>query len=222
MGEWHKTGCVLCAQNCGLEILVEDDRMIKVKPDKSNLRSQGYVCRKGLNVIHHQYPEDRITEPLKRVGDTFEPISWEKAIDEITTKMKGLVEEHGPRSLAYMGASAQGGHFEGAFGLSILKAMGSQNFYSSAGQEFSSSWWLFGRMMGKQYNVAMPDEHNAEMLVGWGWNGMESHQMPRAPKVLKEFSKDPERLLVIIDPRKSVTPAVANIHFPIRPGTDAL
>lgn len=45
MGKWHKTGCVLCAQNCGLEILVENDRMVKVKPDKSNPRSQGYACR---------------------------------------------------------------------------------------------------------------------------------------------------------------------------------
>lgn len=222
MGEWHKTGCVLCAQNCGLEILVEDDRMVKVKPDKSNQRSQGYACRKGLNVLHHQYPKDRITEPLKRVGDKFEPISWEQAIDEITIKMKSLVEEHGPRSLAYMGASAQGGHFEGAFGLSILKAMGSQYFYNSGGQEFSSSWWLFGRMLGKQYNIAIPDEHHSEMLVGWGWNGMESHQMPRAPIVLEEFSKDPEKLLVIIDPRKSETANIANIHLPIRPGTDAL
>jgi anaerobic selenocysteine-containing dehydrogenase len=121
-----------------------------------------------------------------------------------------------------MGASSQGGHAEGAFGLSILRAMGSQYFYNSGGQEFSSSWWLFGRMLGKQYNVAIPDEHRAEMLVGWGWNGMESHQMPRAPIVLKEFSKDPEKLLVVIDPRKSETAAIANIHLPVRPGTDAL
>jgi len=222
MGTWHKTGCVLCAQNCGLEIRVEDNRMVKVRPDKENPRSQGYACRKGLNVIHHQYPKDRITEPIKRVGEKFEPITWEQAIDEIATKMNALVADHGPRSLAYMGASAQGGHFEGAFGLSILKALGSQNFYSSAGQEFASSWWLFGRMLGKQYNVAVPDEHHTQMLVGWGWNGMESHQMPRAPQVLKAFSKDPDKLLVIIDPRKSETAAIAAIHLPVRPGTDAL
>lgn len=222
MGKWHKTGCVLCAQNCGLEILVEDNRLVKVKPDKSNLRSEGYACRKGLNVINHQYPEDRLTEPLKRVGDRFEPVSWEQAVSEIAEKMKHLVGTHGPRCLAYMGASAQGGHFEGAFGLSILKALGSQNFYSSAGQEFAGSWWLFGRMLGKQYNVAIPDEHASEMIVGWGWNGMESHQMPQAPKVLKAFSKDPGKTLVIIDPRKSETAAVANIHLPVRPGTDAL
>jgi len=222
MGTWHKTGCVLCAQNCGLEILVEDDRMAKVKPDKSNPKSQGYACRKGLNVIHHQYPKDRITEPLKKVGDTFEPISWDQAIEEIVGKMKAIVGTHGPRAIAYMGASAQGGHSEGAFGLSILRALKSQNFYSSAGQEFASSWWLYGRMLGKQYNLPIPDEHHTEMLVGWGWNGMESHQMPRAPLVLKQISKDPEKLLVIIDPRKSETAAIANIHLPVRPGTDAI
>ena len=222
MGTWHKTGCVLCAQNCGLEILVEDDRMVKVKPDKSNPKSRGYVCRKGLNVIHHQYPKDRITEPLKRVGDTFEPISWDQAIEEIADKMKTIYDAHGPRAIAYMGASAQGGHAEGAFGLSILRALKSQNFYSSAGQEFASSWWLYGRMLGKQYNLPIPDDHHSEMLVGWGWNGVESHQMPRAPMELKKISKDPEKLLVIIDPRKSETAAIANIHLPVRPGTDAL
>ncbi len=222
MGKWHKTGCVLCAQNCGLEVFVEGGRMVRVKPDKSNPRSEGYVCRKGLNVTYHQYPKDRITEPLKRVGDKFEPVSWEQAVDEISEKMKGLVSAHGPRCLAYMGASSQGGHFEGAFGLSLLRGLGSQNFYSSAGQEFSGIWWLFGRMLGKQYNVAIPDEHGAEMLVGWGWNGMESHQMAQAPKVLTSFSKDPDKILVIIDPRKSETASIANIHTAVRPGTDAL
>ncbi|MFZ1986783.1 MAG: hypothetical protein WAU91_20395 [Desulfatitalea sp.] len=46
---WQKTGCVLCAQNCGLEILVENDRMVKVRPDKENPRSQGYACRKVMH-----------------------------------------------------------------------------------------------------------------------------------------------------------------------------
>lgn len=222
MPTWHKTGCVLCAQNCGLEILVENDRMVRVRPDKSNPKSKGYACRKGLKVIYHQYPADRIREPLKRVGDRFEPISWDQAAHEIAEKLKILVETHGPRCLAYMGASSQGGHFEGAFGLSILKALGSQYFYNSGGQEFSGIWWLFGRMLGKQYNVAIPDEHASNMIVGWGWNGMESHQMPQAPKVLMEFSKNPDKVLVIIDPRKSETAAIANIHLPVRPGADAL
>ena len=222
MSAWHKTGCILCTQNCGLEIQVENDRMVKVRPDKENPRSQGYACRKGLNVIYHQYPADRLTQPLKRKGSGFEPISWDQAIAEIADKLKELVGRHGPRCLAYMGASSQGGHAEAGFGLTLLRAMGSQYFYSSAGQEFSGLFWVNGRMFGRQYYMNGPDEHRADMLVAWGWNGMESHQMPRAPLVLKGFSKDPERLLVVIDPRRSETAAIANIHLPVRPGSDAL
>ncbi|WP_319522562.1 molybdopterin-dependent oxidoreductase [uncultured Desulfosarcina sp.] len=222
MGQWLKTGCVLCAQNCGLEVFVEDGRMVKVRPDKANPRSRGYACRKGLNILYHQYPADRITRPLKRVGDNFEPISWDRAIDEITERLQGLLDKHGPRCLAYLGGSSQGGHMEAGFGLGLLRALGSQYYYSSAGQEFSGAWWVNGRMLGKQYNVAIPDEHDAEMLIAWGWNGMQSHQMPRAPLVLKAFSKDSRRTLVAVDPRRSETAAIADFHLAVRPGTDAL
>jgi anaerobic selenocysteine-containing dehydrogenase len=222
METWHKTGCVLCAQNCGLEILVENNRMVKVRPDKENPRSRGYACRKGLNVIYHQYPADRITTPLKKVAGGFVPVSWEQATTEIADTLRATVETYGPRSVAYMGAGSQGGHIEAAFGLTILRALRSQNFYTSAGQEFSGHWWVFGRMLGRQYNFTGPDEGACDMLVAWGWNGMVSHQIPRAPVVLREFAKNPDKLLVSIDPRKSETARVANIHLPVRPGTDAL
>ncbi len=222
MGEWHQTSCVLCAQNCGLRIQVEKNRMVKVLPDKENPRSLGYACRKGLNVLYHQYQEDRITQPLKRVNNKFEAVTWDQALDEIADKMKSVVGEYGPRSLAYMGGTSQGGHMEAGFGLSLLRGMGSKYYYSSAGQEFSGHWWVTGRVMGKQYNFSGPDDHNTEMLVAWGWNGMESHQMPRAPLVLKQISTDPDRILVAIDPRRSETANIANIHLSLRPGTDAL
>lgn len=222
MSEWIKTGCVLCAQNCGLEALVENGRMVKVRPDKDNPRSQGYACRKGLNVAYHQYPADRITRPLKKVSGKFEPVSWDQAATEIAEKLRQTVDTHDPRSVAYMGASSQGGHIEAAFGLTILRALGSQNLYSSAGQEFSGHWWVFGRMLGRQYNVTGPDEHHCDMLIAWGWNGMVSHQVPRAPVVLKELAKNSDKILVSIDPRRSETARVADIHLPVRPGTDAL
>lgn len=222
MGKWYQTGCVLCAQNCGLKVKVENGRMVKVLPDKENPRSKGYACRKGLNVLYHQYQEDRLTQPLKKVKGKFEPISWDRAINEIADKMKAIVGRHGPRSLAYMGGSSQGGHMEAGFGLGLLRGMGSKYYYSSSGQEFSGHWWVTGRVMGKQYNISGPDEHNTQMLVAWGWNGMESHQMPRAPLVLKQISKDPNKTLVAIDPRKSETAQIADIHLALHPGTDAL
>jgi anaerobic selenocysteine-containing dehydrogenase len=222
MGEWKKTGCVLCAQNCGLEVLVEDNRITKVKGDKDNPRSKGYVCRKGGNIAFHQHHEDRLNYPLKRVGDKFERISWETAIEEISAKLKSVIDTYGPRSFAYMGGGGQGCHFEAAFGVRLMRALGSRYHYNALAQELTGIFWAHGRITGKQYLFGIPDEHASDMILAVGWNGMQSHQMPRAPLVLKEFSKNPDKLLVVIDPRKSETAEIADIHLAIRPGTDAL
>ena len=222
MGEWKKTGCVLCAQNCGIEVKTEGHRITQVRADKENVRSKGYLCRKGANVAFHQNHGDRLTQPLKRTEDGFEEISWEQAFSEIGGKLRNIVGKHGPKSYAYMGGGGQGCHFEAAFGMTLMKAVGSKFSYNALGQELTGYFWACGRMMGRQNRFAIPDEHHAEMILGIGWNGMESHQMPRAPLVLKEFSKNPEKFLAIIDPRKSETARVANLHLPLRPGTDAL
>ncbi|HOW99629.1 MAG TPA: molybdopterin-dependent oxidoreductase, partial [Deltaproteobacteria bacterium] len=222
MGQWHKTGCVLCAQNCGLEVFVENNRIAKVRGDRDNPRSKGYVCRKGVNIAAYQHHGDRLTHPLKKAGGSFQRISWDQAIAEIASRIGEIVGEHGPRSFAYMGGGGQGCHFEAAFGVRLLRALGSRYHYSALGQELTGLFWASGRFTGKQYLFDLPDEHRSDMLLAIGWNGMQSHQMPRAPLVLKEFSKDPDKLLVVIDPRKSETAAIADIHLPIRPGTDAL
>ena len=222
MSEWHKTGCVLCAQNCGLEVLVEDNRIAKAKGDKDNPRSRGYVCRKGASIAYYQHHAGRLSYPLKRVGEGFERISWDQAIDEIAGKLRSIVDTYGPRSLAYIGGGGQGSHFEAAFGVRLLRALGSRYHYSALAQELTGFFWAHGRFTGKQYLYTIPDEHNSDLLLAAGWNGMQSHQMPRAPLVLKGFSKNPDRLLVVIDPRRSETAEIADIHLAIRPGTDAL
>ena len=116
MSEWKKTSCVLCFSNCGLEVTTEGSRILKVRADKENPRSQGYICRKGVNIAYFQNNPERLKYPLKRMGDRFERISWKQALDEIAAKLKEIVGQHGPRSVAYMGGGGQGCHFEAAFG----------------------------------------------------------------------------------------------------------
>jgi len=131
MNQWHKTSCVMCAQNCGLEVKVENNKMVKVRPDKDNPRSQGYACRKGLKVAHHQHHAQRLAHPLKRAGNDFEQISWDQAIAEIVAKLSSIVKTHGPKSFAYMGGGGQGCHFEAAFGVRLLRGMGSHYHYNA-------------------------------------------------------------------------------------------
>ena len=219
---WKKTACICCAQNCGLEVLVEANRIVKVRPDKENLRSRGYNCRKGLKIAHYQGHEDRLKRPLKRVGDEFQEISWDQALGEIAEKLKSTVDAHGPRSLAYMGGGGQGGHFEAAFGVRLLRGLGSHYHYSPLAQELTGYFWVNGRALGRQYLGTIPDHDRTDMLVAIGWNGWLSHQMPQARRHLRRISEDPEKLLVVIDPRRSETAERADIHLALRPGTDAL
>ncbi|MBA4394043.1 MAG: molybdopterin dinucleotide-binding protein, partial [Desulfobacca sp.] len=187
MGKSFKTGCVLCAQNCGLEVEIENNRLVKVRGDKENVRSEGYLCRKGMNIAYHQHNADRLKTPLKRVGARFEPISWDQAIGEIADRLKGIVAQYGPRSFAYMGGGGQGCHFEAAFGVRLLRGMGSHYHYSAVAQEFSGMFWVHGRMFGRQYLHGGPDIEETDLLLVLGWNGMQSHQIPQAPRHLQRI-----------------------------------
>jgi len=220
MAEWLKTACVLCAQNCGLEVQIEDNRMVKVRAGKENLRSQGYICRKGRQVGHYQHHSQRLLHPLKRVGTDFERISWDRAIDEIAEKLRAILDAHGPRSYAYMGGGGQGAHLEGIFGRTLLGGLGSKYHYTALAQGLTGLFWAWKQATGHQFLIS--DHHNTDVLLALGWNGMMSHQIPQARTFLKRFAKDPNKVLVVVDPRPSKTARIADIHLPIRPGTDAL
>jgi len=222
MSDWLPTCCALCAQNCGLLVQVEENRIVRVKGDPDNPRSRGYVCRKGMNIAHFQHHAERLSRPLKKTADGFVEISWDQAIDEIGARLRAIVDEHGPRSFAFMGGGGQASHFEAGFGTALLRGLGSQYHYSPLAQELTGYFWCAGRLFGRQNRFPIPDEEHAEMLVGVGWNGMVSHQMPRAPLLIREFARNPEKMLVVIDPRKSETAREANLHLALRPGTDAL
>ena len=136
MGEWKHTSCVLCAQNCGLEMEVEDGKIVKVRGDKANPRSQGYCCRKGLSMAHYEHNADRLLYPLKKVNGKHERISWEQAISEISEKLLKIRDEHGGKTIAYMGGGSVGGQMEVPVGLKLLNLLGSRSYYSSLTQEF--------------------------------------------------------------------------------------
>lgn len=222
MGEWKKGGCVLCAQNCGLEIFVEEGRIAKVRGDKDNPRSKGYCCRKGLSIEHYAHNADRLAYPLKRVGERHERISWDQAIAEISEKLGAIAGAHGGQTIAYMGGGALGGQLEVALGLRLLSCLRSRNYYSPLAQEFSNVYWVDGRVTGRQGYPSMPDVHGADTVVAWGWNGWMSNQEPRARELILKLEKDPDKHLIVIDPRLSETAQHADIHLKLRPGSDTM
>jgi anaerobic selenocysteine-containing dehydrogenase len=219
---WKKTTCVMCGVRCGLEVNVEGNRIVKVRPDKDSPISEGYICRKGMNIAYHQHNADRLLYPLKKVGDKFERISWDQAAGEIAEKLKKILQEHGPRALASVGGGGEFNFYPARFLAGFVQALGSRYQYSSANQEFAGRYWAHGLTFGSQLLELVPDYENTDMLMAVGWNGMMSHHIPQARRVFTRLSKDPEKLLVVIDPRLSETAKLADIHLALRPGTDAL
>ena len=116
MSEWHPTACVLCENNCGIEVKVSVDgqRIEKVKGDPKHPGSQGYLCQKASRLDHYQNSVDRILHPLKRTPDgDYEQISWEQAISEVAEKLSAIRDKFGGDKLFYYGGGGQGNHLPG-------------------------------------------------------------------------------------------------------------
>ena len=222
MEEWKKTSCVLCGNRCGLEVRVENNKIAKVRGDKDNPISEGYICIKGMNIAYHQHNKDRILFPLKKVGDGFQRVSWDQAIGEISEKLKTVLNEHGPRSLASLTGGGEFAFLSASFPVRLVRRLGSRYKYSAANQEFAGRYWAHGLTFGSQNIQMQSDFENCDMLMLVGKNSMMSHHFPQARRRLTKMSKDPDRLLVVVDPRVSETARIADIHLAIRPGTDAL
>src|ERR1700694_4448456 len=121
-GIWHKTACNLCYVNCGIEVLVNEGRVEKVKGDRSSPKSQGYLCNKATRIPYYAHHKDRLTSPLRRRADGgFDPISWETAIAEIADRVRRLHAAHGGHAFALYGGGGQGNHAGGAYATAVLR-----------------------------------------------------------------------------------------------------
>ena len=219
---WHKTACILCECNCGIEVQLggEDGRRFaRIRGDKEHPSSRGYTCNKPLRLDHYQNGRHRLTSPLRRRADgRFEEIDWETAIREVAGKLAAVRDAHGGESIFYYGGGGQGNHLPGGYAGATLRALGSVYRSSALAQEKTGEFWVNGRMLGA--GVRGEFEH-CEVALFVGKNPYQSHGFPRAREVLTAIAKDPARALVVIDPRRSETAAMADFHLAVKPGRDA-
>lgn len=219
---WQQTCCILCALNCGIEVKVEERRFVKIRGDKTHPVSEGYLCQKAARLDHYQNHLRRIKQPLKRGPDgEFEPIEWDTAVQEIAARIKAIKQEHGGAAFAYYGGGGQANHLPGIHATALRYALGTPYYYSSLAQEKTGDFWVNGRLFGRQTCHVTESIHEADFVLLIGTNPFQSHGIPRARKVLREIAKDPQRKLVVVDPRRTETAELADVHLPIRPGTDA-
>jgi anaerobic selenocysteine-containing dehydrogenase len=219
---WKKTACILCSQNCGIEVELDGRQLARFRGDRAHPASQGYTCEKALRLDHYQNARGRLTSPLRRRADgTHEPIDWDTAIREITAKLSGIRDAHGGDTIFYYGGGGQGNHLCGAYGRATRAALSSVFTSNALAQEKTGEFWVDGQLYGRPRCHTSGDFEHAEVAIFVGKNPWQSHGFPRARVTLKAISGDPERTLIVIDPRKTETATLADVHLQVKPGTDA-
>jgi anaerobic selenocysteine-containing dehydrogenase len=112
-----------------------------------------------------------LTTPLRRRADGgFDAIDWETALIEIAQRLNTLRERHGGNAFAFYGGGGQGNHLGGAYGVSLMGAMGSANYYSALSQEKTGDFWVNGYLFGAQSAHTTEDVEHCDLLVVLGCN----------------------------------------------------
>lgn len=218
---WRQTACILCECNCGIEVRLGDDGRTfdRIRGDKAHPGSQGYTCEKALRLDHYQNGRHRLTTPMRRRADgSYEPIDWDTAISEIAAGFKRIRDTHGGASIFYYGGGGQGNHLGGRYGAATQAALGVVYRSNALAQEKTGEAWVNGKMIG---GLVRSDIEHTEVAVFLGKNPWQSHGFPHARTTLKEIARDPQRSIVVIDPRSTETAELADFHLALRPGTDA-
>ena len=218
--DWQPTACVLCACNCGVEVLVADGSITRVKGDRAHPASKGYACEKAQRLAYYQN-NPRILSPLRRTptGD-YEEVDWDTAIAEVAAGLSRVREEHGGASIFYYGGGGQGNHLGGAYSGATRSALGVRFSSNALAQEKTGEIWIDAHLFGHVTHTA-PDFERAQVAVFVGKNPWMAHGFPHARPTLKAIAADPDRTLIVIDPRRTETAELADIHLQVRPGGDA-
>jgi len=220
-GVWHSTACTVCATNCGLQVQVEGHRITKVRGDKSNPFSRGYTCSKGLTIAKLVDHEQRVTTPLKRMLDgSYAAIPWAQAISEIAGRIGGIVDRHGAEAVSLIGGGGQANHLDFVYAVGFLNLLGSRRHYNTLAQEFTQKYLVNGLVFGSEGIDFEENWERSEVILDIGSNPWMSHIVQRARTVIRELAKDPERTLIVVDPRRHETAEKADVFLQIRPGTD--
>jgi anaerobic selenocysteine-containing dehydrogenase len=219
---WKPTACILCECNCGLEVELGGEggrHLVRLRGDKRHPSSRGYACEKAHRLDHYQNGRDRLTSPLRRRADgTFEAIDWDTAIREVAARLGAVRDLHGGDAIFYYGGGGQGNHLPGAYATATRRALGSSYRSSALAQEKTGEFWVAHRMFGTAMMRA--DFEHCDVALFLGKNPWNSHSFPQARVTLKAIARDPARTLIVVDPRRSETADLADIHLQLRPGTD--
>ncbi|HEV7989663.1 MAG TPA: molybdopterin-dependent oxidoreductase, partial [Candidatus Binataceae bacterium] len=209
-----------CPDTCAMLVTVVDGRALEVRGDPEHPFTRGALCVKVNDYVERVYSPERVLYPLRRVGPkgsgNFERIGWDAALEEIASRFKAIIAEHGPQAIlpySYLGT-------EGLLnGLNVGDAFFNRLGASISERTFCASGAITGYMMTVGPTPGTDPESlvHSRYIVIWACNVISTnlHLWPIIAEARRRGAK-----VVVIDPMRNRTAQEADWHIPIRPGTD--
>ncbi|MEU2002402.1 molybdopterin-dependent oxidoreductase [Rhodococcus sp. NPDC019627] len=218
--------CPLCESTCGLLVELDGRTIVRVAPNPDDVLSSGHSCAKGLGLGRIENDPDRIRTPLLRTADGgFREATWDEAFGEIDRRLPEFVTGD-PGSCAIYHGNPAAHHLDSTFYLGeLIGAVGTRNIYSPASVDTWPKNLAHMLLYGTGLGMSLPDLDRTDYLLILGSNPMVSNgSTVTAPGIHHRLQALRERggTLVVVDPVRTRTAEVADLHVPIRPGTDAL
>ena len=219
-----------CPDSCGTLITVDGTgRAVKIQGDPNHPVTQGFLCGKVAKYLDRVYSPDRVLYPLKRKAGVrkgprakgeelaaFERVTWDEALDAIAARLKKISDEWGPEAiLPYSYAGTMGVLGYGSMDRRFFHRLGGSQLDRTICAEAGGVAWNL--VYGKKLGTPTEDFRLAKLIVAWGANihGNNVHLWPFIEQARRNGAR-----LIVIDPYKTRTAALADWHIAIRPGTD--
>ena len=217
---WVRSTCPYCGVGCGVEVGVRKGGIVQIRGDRSHPANFGKLCPKPIGLPEALRSPDRLTHPLRpKANGALEQISWEDALGEVASRLAQTVERYGPKGVAFY-ISGQLLTEDYYVVNKLAKGfLGTNNVDSNSRLCMSSAVAGYVGAFGTDGPpTAYSDIGYAECILLWGSNTAECH--PVTFGRIKDRKKDPKVSLVVVDPRRTPTADIANLHLRIKPGTD--
>jgi len=221
----HYRTCPLCEATCGLEITMLRDEVKRIRGDRDDVFSKGFICPKGSTLKQLHVDPDRLRRPMVRRDGELVESTWPEAFAAIAEGL-GRIWEGGDRNevAIYLGNPTAHTVAGALFARPLIQALGTRNVYSASTVDQMPRHVSSGLMWANPGAMAIPDLDRTQYLLMLGADPYESNgSLCTAPDFPGRLEAIIERggSVVVVDPRRSRTAEAASEHIAIRPGTDA-
>lgn len=208
--------CEMCSSRCPMEARVVNGKVVALQGNAYDKAMGTSLCARGVAGISQLYDEQRLTQPLIRVGkrgeNKWRVVSLEEALEYIATKLNHLKKTYGARSVIFSSKTGESYDMLRSFAY----AFGSPNVFSHWSSCPIAIESAFEHTVGETMHR---DFENANYILNFGHNLFEGLDIPLT-KAMARFASNPSKKLVVFDPRFSLMASKANEWYPIKAGSD--